>query len=262
MEIDYSSTFKRFDDEELKSYIRLHLENNRKLLRVFSYAVLKDKIPVLERLPSDFDFFQQKEAFEIVCTGLAKGYEDLLDFFLEKGLDVTMTRKSGSTFLSSILRRFPEMRGCFNIIIRLIDLGTPLTSNTKSTKIILEYVVSTNSGELLNRLIIAGLDLHFYHKEIWSSLIAFCTDEYEAHFVGLEKSELAPIIYNMGFPLPHSVAQEHITSSVGGYNSDDVQDLKEGFNPHFYSIREVWKLYGEKGIELEIPYIEEEDESL
>jgi hypothetical protein len=249
------------DDEQAAYYTEFCLQRKQNLDTVYHHAMMSGKVSLLKRMPDDFDYFYA-EGTRLISTALCKGNVDIFDFLLEKGMDINMELTGqpfyplGSSLLSSVLFTL-RTPGCLDIAIKLIDNGACITTGDKRTKVIVKTLVMSDSAEIFDRLVIAGLDLHYYQRKMWKEILA------QQSWVYLNgPGEIKKRLYDMGFPLPWSVTTDHIEKTIKLYN--EVHNSESGIaratNNFIKKIENLWKSYGEKGKEIEFPYFEESSE--
>lgn len=239
-------------EEELTYYVEFCLSKKVNLPRIYAHALNNGEVSILKRLPDDFEFFNPVLT-RAISGFLCRGFVDVFDFLLEKGLDVNMDIKRGASTLLSVVLSTINTPGCLDIAIKLIDNGASIITGTKRTKHIVKSLVDGGSVEIFDRLILAGLDLHYYQHQMWKRRILYT-------FVPEKETGIAERLYNMGFPIPLPIAEKCIEKIVTQYNK--AHNSEEGIatqtNQLFMKLDKLWKLYGEdKEITLKFPYIQD-----
>lgn len=206
----------KLNDHEMQSYIVNCVRRSVRLKDCFQHAMLTDDVSILRMMKGKYDFFQREDGIDIIGNTIHKDRIDILDFLLEEGLDVDTEVKPGFTLLfSSLTSGGPNLAA-----IKLLEHGASVKVEAKSTDMILNVVVACNLLDIFDRLIIAGLDLHYYRDRIWE--ICFQSFGWGNNVEGITQR-----MCDMGFPLTRTFVMRNL------------KRVKWDTVPVF------WKLYGE-----------------
>lgn len=209
-------------EEHVFRYLKHCLKHgdDKGIYSVVSYALKNCSIPLLEKMEAitgeRCDFSDKKFIPAIHSCVIAQGYIDMLRFVIERGFSVnSLKRKSSALSLACA-------RNKIDVVSVLLEHGaTPNDWLVDRDDNIVFYFSSLQKAlfdadiRILDLLIMAGVDLHTFSRDVWYTVVASRN---------LEKIQR---VRDMGVSMPDDIIQDVVSKAAFDMKRRIILDVAE-----------------------------------